>query len=304
MADLRDYQEQAGLLVRVLPFVAREKVFALKGGTAMNLFLRPMPRLSVDIDLTYLPIAGREESLTDCGEALARIGAALEATSPQIATVQQVGGEGGLRLLVSEGRTRIKVEVSPVIRGAIEPPKMRDIHPAVQEQFGFASMPVLGNPDLYGGKICAALDRQHPRDLFDVMLLLKEDGLTRAVFAGFLVYLISHNRSMADLLAPRMTDLGNVFASQFQGMTRQLIQLSDLEQARTELLKIIPQMMTADDKAFLLSIKKDEPDWSLLNVDGVENLPAVQWKLQNIRNMSAKKHQQAIARLESVLQRM
>ena len=304
MVDSRAYQDQARLLVRVLPYVAREKVFALKGGTAINLFLRPMPRLSVDIDLTYLPITGREESLADCRQALARIGQGLESTSPQIATVQQIAGKEGLRLLVSEGRTRIKVEVNPVIRGTIESPEMLDIHPAVEEQFGFASMPVLAKPDLYGGKICAALDRQHPRDLFDIMLLLREDGLTRTVFDGFLVYLISHNRSIGDLLAPRMADLADMFTNQFQGMTHEPVQLGELEKARTDLLKRVSELMTADDKTFLLSVKKGEPQWSLINVDGVESLPAVQWKLQNLSEMDTKRRHQAVRRLESVLHRI
>jgi len=57
IADI--YRSQVELLLRVLPYVAKEKVFALKGGTAINLFVRDLPRLSVDIDLTYLPFEDR-----------------------------------------------------------------------------------------------------------------------------------------------------------------------------------------------------------------------------------------------------
>ena len=304
MVDASSYEDQAQLLVQVLPFVAREAVFALKGGTALNLFLRPMPRLSVDIDLTYLPLAGREKSLADCRQALARIADDLESVSPQFGTAQQMGGDEELRILVSNSRVRIKVEVSPVLRGAIYQPEMHDIHPAVEERFGFASMAVLSKPDLYGGKICAALDRQHPRDLFDIMLLLAEKGLNRKIFDGFLVYLISHQRSLADLLAPKLSDLTPAFENQFRGMTPLDVRLEELEQARTDLLRSVSGMFTDKDKAFLLGVKRGEPDWSLLNVDGVDQLPAVQWKLENIRRMSAKKHQGAIARLESVLEKI
>lgn len=67
------YRQQAELLVRVLPFVAEEECFALKDGAAINLFYRDMRRLLVDIDLTYLPVAPRKESLTDIDSALKRI---------------------------------------------------------------------------------------------------------------------------------------------------------------------------------------------------------------------------------------
>ena len=59
-ADER-YRRQVALLVRVLPLIAQEKCFALKGGTAINLFIRNLPRLSVDIDLAYLPVSDRED---------------------------------------------------------------------------------------------------------------------------------------------------------------------------------------------------------------------------------------------------
>ena len=67
------YRRQVALLVRTLPFVAEERCFALKGGTAINLFVRDLPRVSVDIDLTYLPVASRDESLRDVDAALRRI---------------------------------------------------------------------------------------------------------------------------------------------------------------------------------------------------------------------------------------
>ena len=67
------YQRQVSLLIKMLPCVATEDCFALKGGTAINLFIRDMPRLSVDIDLTYLPVSSREESLAAIDAAMKRI---------------------------------------------------------------------------------------------------------------------------------------------------------------------------------------------------------------------------------------
>ncbi len=67
------YFKQALLLVQMLPVVAKESCFALKGGTAINLFVRELPRLSVDIDLVYLPIEPRNESLSNMQFSLERI---------------------------------------------------------------------------------------------------------------------------------------------------------------------------------------------------------------------------------------
>src|SRR5277367_4538296 len=76
------YRNQVALLVRILPLVTEEACFALKGGTAINLFVRDMPRLSVDIDLTYLPVAPRSQSLADIDAAMKRIAGRIKATIP------------------------------------------------------------------------------------------------------------------------------------------------------------------------------------------------------------------------------
>ncbi len=74
----KNYQKQASLLLKVLPEVAKETCFALHGGTAINLFVREIPRLSVDIDLTYLPLEDREKSVQDINRALDRIKKRIE----------------------------------------------------------------------------------------------------------------------------------------------------------------------------------------------------------------------------------
>ena len=76
MAD-NIYQKQAELLLRILPLVMREDVFALKGGTAINFFWRDYPRLSVDIDLTYMKVQKRDLSLLDISDRLASIEARI-----------------------------------------------------------------------------------------------------------------------------------------------------------------------------------------------------------------------------------
>lgn len=304
MDKKRAYAQQVQLLVRTLPFVAEEKVFALKGGTAINLFLHEMPRLSVDIDLAYLPIEDRETSLQSCQQALSRIAEAMRSTSPQHPVREQMNREDELRLIAFDGDVQIKVEVNPVLRGSIHPPVAMDIQPQVEKDYGFAHIAVLAEPDLYGGKICAALDRQHPRDLFDVMVLLRSGGLTREVLDGFLVYLISHKRPMAELLDPQFKELSDVFENQFQGMTHEPVTLEELLQARVDLLAAIARQLTDQDKQFLMSIKRGKPDWALHSARGIEQFPAIQWKLKNIRAMRADKHRSAVERLEKVLSQL
>ena len=154
-----NYYRQVQLLISALPYVGRESCFALKGGTAINLFHLPMPRLSVDIDLTYLPLEDRETSLANARAALQRIVDDMTQPSPRLEAQLQVGNNSELRALVYGLEVQIKIELSPVFRGSVHEPADMDIHKKVEREFGFASVSVLQKPDLYGGKICAAVDR-------------------------------------------------------------------------------------------------------------------------------------------------
>lgn len=298
------YAAQVRLLVQTLPFVAAEACFALKGGTAINLFVRNLPRLSVDIDLAYLPNLSRDRALKEARAALERIAGSVERGLPGVRATLQANRPDELRVLVRAAAAQIKIEVSPVLRGTVHPPEPRDVLNEVEEAFGFASMPVVSLPDLYGGKLCATLDRQHPRDLFDVMLMLREEGLTRQIFEGFLVYLISHGRPMADLLEPRWKPLAQIFTAEFAGMTRDPVDLAQLEATQQALLRAIRRQFTERDAEFLLSLKQGAPNWSLFGLPGIEQLPAVRWKLSNIQSMSEEKRREAVARLEAVVERL
>ena len=161
------YRKQASLLVRTLPHVASEDCFALKGGTAINLFIRNMPRLSVDIDLTYVPVQSRKDSLAAIDAAMKRIAETARGKSPveDVATATP-NKEGAVTRLLARGNgVQIKIEVTPVLRGTVFAPELRGVTPAVEDRFGFAEARMVSLPDLYAGKIAAALDRQHPRDL-------------------------------------------------------------------------------------------------------------------------------------------
>ncbi|MGK0546114.1 nucleotidyl transferase AbiEii/AbiGii toxin family protein [Halomonas cupida] len=295
------YHEQVRLLVSLLPFLNDEPCFALKGGTAINLFVQPLPRLSVDIDLAYLPLEPRDEALRRCREALKRLAETFSARLPGVRAELQDNRRDELRILVRQGRSQVKVEVSPVLRGTLHPPQERDVVEAVEDEYGFAAVQVVSLPDLYGGKICAALDRQHPRDLFDVKLLLNQGGLDRSVFEGFLVYLLGHPRPLNEVINPRLKPLDDVYRQEFVGMARVDLQLQELERVRNERLG---QLMADEDVRFLLSFKQGAPDWTLLPLPGVDRLPAVRWKLANIHNMHSDKHRQSLELLVQALGRI
>jgi predicted nucleotidyltransferase component of viral defense system len=298
------FRAQVTLLVRTLPHVAVEKCFALKGGTAINLFFRDMPRLSVDIDLAYLPVAEREVSLREIDGALQRIRQRILSDLPesQIHTSALTGTSRVTKLVIRSGGVQIKVEVTPVLRGTVFPVEEREVHEKVESEFGYARMQVVSFPDLFAGKIVAALDRQHPRDLFDVRLLLATEGISRDLFRAFLVYLISHDRAMAEILAPHRRDISEEFFRGFVGMTREMVSLSELLEARESLIRTVTSSFTAEDRRFLISVKSGNPEWNLLGIPGVEKLPAVRWKLMNVHNLDSQRHAELLKRLREVLE--
>lgn len=301
------YRRRVALLVRTLPLVAQEHCFALKGGTAINLFVRDMPRLSVDIDLTYIPVADRQDSLRDIDAALRRIAGRITAVLPSVRVDNSAlqAREPIRKLFVRDDHVQIKVEVTPVLRGCVYEPEEQSVSDAVEEQFGFASIQVVSFADLYAGKLVAALALQHPRHLFDVRDLLANEGIDARLRNAFIVYLISHDRPMAEVLAPsdRSAAISNEFERGLVGMTEVSVSLDDLVQTREELIAEIVGRMPEAHRRFLVSFKKGIPDWSLLDVPHAKTLPAVRWKLENLSRMNAQKRAQAITRLEEVLTR-
>lgn len=303
MAFLDTYQLQVALLMRVVPFVAEERIFALKGGTAINLFVRDMPRLSVDIDLTYLPVEGRSASLSAIDAAMLRIKERIERGLPGVrVNASRSADENTVtKLVVRVGGVQIKIEVTPVLRGTVYDPAVTSVVPAVEDAFGFAEMQVVSFADLYAGKIVAAFDRQHPRDLFDVRGLLANEGVNDALRRAFLVYLISHNRPMAEVLAPTRKPLREEFERGFVGMTEEPITLTELEAAREAIIAEMVAAMPEDHRHFLVSFKRGEPDWELLGIPEAQHLPAVMWKQRNLAKLPDAKRAELTEALERVL---
>jgi hypothetical protein len=301
MAFAEIYRRQVALLIRALPLVTEETCFAMKGGTAINLFVRDMPRLSVDIDLTYLPVAPRPESLVDINAAMKRVAGRIKATIPGTQITESATEDTVVKLTARTGGVQIKIEVTPVLRGCVFKPEIIAVKPAVQEEFGFAEARIVSFEDLYAGKIVAALDRQHPRDLFDVRDLLADEGISDDLRQAFIVYLLSHDRPMSEVLAPTLLNIESAFTHGFSGMTQDPVELADLLAAREALIKSIADDMPSDHREFLLSFERGKPDWDLLGLPNAADLPAVRWRQQNLDKLSSNKRAALVNRLEEVL---
>lgn len=291
-------------MLRMIPFVAQERCFALKGGTAINLFVRDFLRLSVDIDLVYLPIEDRTTSLAGISSALDRIADRITKAYPdaQIQKVRRSGSTLTAKLIVRRENVQIKIEPNEVIRGVVFPCSTRSLSPKAEEFFELsASIQTVSLPDLYGGKLCAALDRQHPRDVFDMMMLLAAEGISDEIRQAFVVYLASHDRPMNELLDPPRHDLRGIFENEFQGMTTKPVTLDELNACREAYIASVLHDLTSAERRFLLSVKLGAPEWNLLPFIGLEHLPAIQWKQLNIARMSRPKHAEAIEKLKAKL---
>lgn len=277
------YIRTVQLLLDVAPAVFDTHTFAMKGGTAINLFVQDMPRLSVDIDVVFVPHTLRRE------DALKAIASELSAAQHR---VQVLGYEAELRktqdgteakMFVRSPDAEVKVEVNFVFRGTVLPPQRRSLTPAAQQLFAAdIQIPVLADAELYGSKLVAALDRQHPRDLFDVQLMLARHGWNETLLDCFVVYLAGHNRPTHEVLFPKEKPLETVFAAEFEGMTLAPVALHELLVTRQRMLTELPRALLPRHRNFLLSMLRTEPDWSLLPQAHLTELPALQWKLQNL----------------------
>lgn len=303
-----DYVRTVQLLLAVAPAIFDTPAFVMKGGTALNLFLQDMPRLSVDIDVVFVPHdLPREEALRAIGDDLAAAQVRVEALG-FAATLRKSKEGNEAKLFVSGAGVEVKVEVNFVFRGTVLPPERRALTPAAQQMFSSnVEVPVLAAPELYGGKLVAALDRQHPRDLFDVQLMLAGGGWSEGLMDCFVVYLAGHNRPTHEVLFPNEKPLEAVFENEFAGMTSAPVELTDLLATRRRMMDELPRALQPRHRQFLLSLARAEPEWGLLPHAHIAQLPALQWKLRNLAQLrkSADKfrqqHDELAARLDRAI---
>lgn len=277
------YLETARLLIQVAPLVLGDDTFALKGGTAINLFARDMPRLSVDLDLVFPDYTlSRKAALASINAAIRQAASRLGARGFETRTAS-ASDVGETKFFVRRGRIEVKIEVNFVIRGTVHPVRRASLSRTARDALqSDLEIPVVSLEDMYGGKLVAAMDRQHPRDLFDAMQLLANEGITPAIRRAFVVYLASHNRPIHEVLFPTLRDIEYEYANNFQGMTAEPVPLTSLLSARERIIHELQRGLDANERRFLLSLVAGAPEWSLLGVAHLEQLPGIRWKLRNL----------------------
>lgn len=290
------YKKQVALLIRIMPSVYKIEDFAVHGGTAINLFHKDMPRYSVDIDLTYLPLQDREESLKNINLHLQKLKQLIEKTIPGIKVTHK---PAVWKLLCVHDGSIVKIEVNGTKRGIIGYVEDKLLCARAQSEFKMGCIArVVSLSQLYGGKIAAALSRQHPRDLFDYKYM-SIDSFDE-IKDGLILALLGSDRPIIESLQPHLIDQSEALQNQFEGMLDQPFTYSDYVAARLDLIEKVNKNLTQTDKEFFLSFEQGEPDWNKCCAGDLSNYPSIKWKLQNIQGLkknNSKKFNKGIEKL-------
>ena len=284
------YADTVRLLLAIAPDVFANDIFAMKGGTAINLFVRDMPRLSVDIDVVYTPRQHPRD------QALTAIAAELDAITERVAqlgvSARAVASRdlSATKLVVENASSQVKVEVNVVFRGTVLPVERRNLTSETAQMFSAELvLPMLATDELYGSKLVAAMDRQHPRDLFDVWQMFESEGLTDAAVECFVTYLAGHNRPTHEVLFGNAKEIAGEYTNSFVGMTTTAVSLDTLLQTRARLRAELPQRLTDKHRKFLTGLARAQPDWGLLKCPHAAELPALRWKLANLQSFAQRR---------------
>ena len=290
------YKQKVELLIRLIPLVAENNVFAIHGGTAINLFVRNMPRGSIDIDLTYIPLENREESLLHINENLESISHKAKSVFPGIHIIYK---SDTCKLLCEYQRNQIKIEVNLTKRGIVGGNVVRTpLCKKAQEEFRlYCEADIVPLTLLYGGKMAAALSRQHPRDLFDIRYMEYPLEKTRE---GFLFCILGSDRPLYESFSPTLLDQRATLMNQFEGMTEIEFTYQDFEETRAKLIADVNNLLTDDDKAFLVSFENADPDWNHFVFGYFKDYPSIRWKLQNLLKLKKSNPKKLIAEAEKL----
>ncbi len=297
------YKKQVALLIDILTEIAKENNFALHGGTAINLFHLNMPRLSVDIDLTFIPFSdSRNEDLKKIRQSLEILKNRLKTTFPNIRFEDEKRAEEELKLLCTKDGATVKVEINQINRGLIAEPCTKTLCSRAEDEFDkFCELKTVSVGQLWGGKLNAALERQHPRDIFDIKNMLLEIGFTEEVKQGFLFFLLCGKRPIDEVLNPNFTNQKVIFDSQFSGMTNEEFTYTEFEKIRKELVILIQKSLKENEKEFLLSFVSGNPNWKYFDYS---KYPAIKWKQLNINKLKQEnpiKFSESVKKLEDLL---
>ena len=283
-----------GLLNGIFSQTFLRERLVLKGGTALNLFLFDVPRLSVDIDLNYIGSASKEGMEAERPELERRLQRVFEADEFTVrrAPDEHAGGKWQLRYSGAEGQGgNLEVDLNFLHRVPLEPIRFMDSRALGSYQA--KDIPVLGLHDLAAGKLIALLDRSAARDVFDAAGLFNHPDLNFDLLRLPFVVMGAMSRTM-DLRAAT-ADMAQMSAIDFDRMVRPLLrpgtQVRDLQSlqlsAREGVSKLLP--LRAHEALFIEALwDRGEILPNLLTSDpgvqaSVSAMPLLQWKAQHVR---------------------
>lgn len=290
------YSQKVELLLRLIPIIMDEGVFAIHGGTAINLFQKNLPRYSVDIDLTYIPLADRTTSIDDINLHLKSI---CDRAKHAFKGMHIVANFATCKLLCEYHGKQVKIEVNQTKRGIIGgEPMLVPLSENAQEEFGlYCEANIVPLTLLYGGKIAAALSRQHPRDLFDIKYM---DIPLLDCREGLIFCLLGSDRPIHESFNPKLIDQRESMVNQFEGMTDVPFTYEEFEDTRAKLITDVNNLMTEADRRFLISFENGEPEWEGYEFEYFKYYPSVQWKLLNLKKLAEQNPQKLKAEAQKL----
>lgn len=281
----QNYIDTVRLMLRVAPMVFDHPGFALKGGTAINLYIDQMRRLSVDLDVVYLDgTADRASALRGISQMLSAVSTRALEQGLDVQRLRQPSDPETV-IVISDGFVRVKVEVNTVFRGSVYQPSLRDLCDTAARIFEVSvPLTLLDTSEVYAGKFLAALDRQHPRDLFDLWRFRQNSSIDNRLMDAFVLYLCGHSRPPHEILDGRDRDLSSDYERGFLGMLEEPVpSLQELQTTRAWARVVVLESLNAAQRTFLgdfFGLREVDDEFVEVKLAG---LPALEWKRRNLR---------------------
>ncbi len=280
--------------------------FALKGGTALNLYGLNMPRLSLDVDLVFLPEVKAEEASWLQGEALFQFQKLIEQRLPDAEVMSRLDSAQNINALVVRlRRIETAVELVPTTRGHLYPLEKKNLcalgriywhHPLPAQLVSWA--------EVCAGKFMARLERQKARDLMDCDNILKLGPIDDQIRLAFLVEILGRGMptvrmnsqnlvetiwfplSPADLWTGEPRPVDRVDWSSLTRLVAKPMLRSELDSVQDVLRQELLVKMPAYHKDFLLMWVRGTPHWSLLDYPRLEDRPILQYHASLVAEQS------------------
>ncbi|MEO0289437.1 MAG: nucleotidyl transferase AbiEii/AbiGii toxin family protein [candidate division WOR-3 bacterium] len=276
-------------LLKILQIIDKiDNDFLLKGGTAINLFYRDLPRLSVDIDLVFNSLVEREQAVIKNNKFFDEFEKSLWEIMKYKITSKNYTNNFITKIIINSKQGPIKIEPNCIVRGTLNGFEKKTLSNIVYEKTNiYVTFNCLNKKELYASKICAALDRQHPRDLYDIFIMLKEENINDIDFET-LFYILQSNRPLSEIFDPQKKDISNSYKKNLTDLMLIEVSLKDLNITMQKIIDWVQKSVFLKYYDFLLSFAEGNPDFKKLKID-ISMYPGIEWKILNIKKMKKEK---------------